>query len=195
MKRFLKVVSILAIFAAGIFVIDIGVIVSFSLYHPAIPKTDAVIVLGAKVGTPALTNRSLTGLRIYQEGKAQTLILSGSRGVGEPTSEAQAMQNVITERVAKEPGKPEPPTILLEHDSSNTYENIHNSRKLIPHAQSVVIVTDGYHSARAVLLAKHAGFKDVYWDSPSPNYYKPPELVGYYLREVVGMIFYLPKLI
>jgi uncharacterized SAM-binding protein YcdF (DUF218 family) len=82
--------------------------------------------------------------------------------------------------------------VILEEQSHNTEDNIKNSRAKIPNAKSVIIVSDEFHIARAVLLAKREGFKDVYWSSPEPTYYTKPELNRYYLREMAGMIRYIP---
>jgi|GEM_PF-800297 len=190
-KRGLRAAAVVV--AVGL-ILDLSAVIGFSITHPAIPEhVDAVVVLGAKVGTPALTYRTLTGLKYYEEGKTNTLILSGARGPGEPVSEAQAMQDVIQERIAKTHGNM--PHIILETRSANTFQNLSNSRALAPHAQNVIVVSDGYHLARSVAIAKHVGFNHVYWDAPKPSYYKSIDLAHYYMREVVAIIAYLPKLI
>jgi uncharacterized SAM-binding protein YcdF (DUF218 family) len=168
------------------------VVVGVSIIHPAVPKVDVVIVLGAKVDTPALTQRTLQGLKYYQTGNTDTLVLSGGKGPGESISEAQAMKDVITREIAKTGVKM--PNIILEDQSRNTYQNIHNSKNLIPQAKSVVIVSDCFHLARSVALAKRTGFEQVYWDAPTPSYYQPWDLAFSYFREVIGIIAYMPKL-
>ena len=85
--------------------------------------------------------------------------------------------------------------VVLEDTSGDTYHNINNSKALIPNAKSVIIVSDGFHLARGVLLAKRAGFSTVSWSSPKPYYYNKKELVFYYFREMVAMIDYIPKFI
>ena len=125
------------------------------------------------------------------DGRAQTLVLSGGQGSGEPEPEAVAMQQVAEERL----GADKQPIIILESGSKNTYENIHNTRKLIPEAHSIVIVSDVFHLARGVALARRAGFRTVYWDAPRPSYYCVRDLVFYTVREAVGLIVYIPKLI
>ncbi len=84
---------------------------------------------------------------------------------------------------------------VLEDESHNTYENIHNAKLKLANKDSVIIVSDEFHLARAVLLAKRAGFKTVYWSAPMPNYYKAGELRHYYFREFAAMISYIPKFI
>jgi len=193
MNQVKRLAKIILITSAIIFVADLLVVIGFSVIHPTAPRIDAVIVLGAKVGTPALTQRALQGLKYYQEGKTETLVLSGSRGSSEPVSEARAMQEVVVRQVAKTSGKM--PRIILEDKSINTYQNIHNSKTLIPAAKSVLIVSDGFHLARSVAIAKRDGFQKVYWDAPTPSYYPPWDLAYYYLHEVVGIITYIPRFI
>ncbi len=176
-----------------ILALDISIIGAFSFIRLPVTHVDAVMILGAKVGTPALTERTLLGLKYYQEGKTDTIVLSGGRGSGESISEAQAMQEVLEHRIARIGSAS--PTVILESKSINTFQNIHNSNALIPNAKSVVIVTDIFHLARSVALAKRDGFREVYWDAPIPSYYPPWDLAYYYLREMVGMLVYVPKFI
>jgi uncharacterized SAM-binding protein YcdF (DUF218 family) len=85
--------------------------------------------------------------------------------------------------------------MLLDEQSHNTYENIRNARALVPDAQSVTVVSDEFHLARAVLLAKRAGFSDVSWAAPDPYYYSKTDLAFYYGREVVAILYYVPRFI
>ncbi len=84
---------------------------------------------------------------------------------------------------------------ILEDQSRDTYQNIKFSKAKIPNAQSVIIVSDAFHLARGVLLAKREGFKKVYWAAPSQTTYRPGELVFYYVREMFAIIAYVPKFV
>jgi len=171
-----------------IFILDAGLLAFFSIYRPPIKNADAVIILGAAINTPALYNRSLEGLKLYEEGKANVVIASGGKISDRDISEAEYMLKVIT----KNSDKPVP--VILEDQSHNTYENIKNSRSKHP-AKSAVIVSDKYHLARAVLMALRQGYWPVYWSAPDPPYYRRSELNYYYLRESIALISYLPKFI
>lgn len=190
--RFKRALTWVVLAGAAIFFFDLSAIAVFGLIRPSAPHIDAVVVLGAKVGTPALTERTLRGLTYYQEGKSDVIVLSGGQGPGESVSEAEAMKAVITSQVAH---TGDTPTIILEKDSTSTIENIYNSKTLIPKAKSVVIVSDGYHLARSVLIAKKAGFQDVYWDAAASGHYSKKDLAYYYLREAVAVLVYLPRFI
>jgi uncharacterized SAM-binding protein YcdF (DUF218 family) len=170
--------------------LDAGLVVGISQIRPSIGRVDAVIVLGAAVGTPALRERTMTVMAALQSARSNTLVLSGGQGPTERVPEAAAMLEVVAEQ-----SLPDSIHILLESTSSTTYENIQNSKHLIPEAKRVLIVSDEFHLARAVLLAKRAGFQYVAWDAPAPSYYPKRELAGYYAREMVAMIAYIPKFI
>lgn len=188
MKRLGKVLKYIGIFCVCLFVVDAAIVIGFSVYRPAIPKADAIVVLGAAINTPAVDNRSYEALRLYEQGKANELVLSGGVDYPRSISEAQYMKKVI---LAKDSSAP----LILDENSHSTYENIKDSKALIPQAQSVIIVSDSFHLARGVLLAKRAGFNHVYWSSPSQSYYSVHDLVFYYLREMAAMVEYVPKFI
>jgi uncharacterized SAM-binding protein YcdF (DUF218 family) len=189
MRRFWKIIKLLLLACVILLVVDILIVVGFSIYRPAIPKTDAIIVLGAAINTPSLYNRSLQGLKLYQEGKGEVIVASGGRISDDDISEAAYISKVI-----KKNGDQAIP-VILEDKSTDTYENIKFSKVKIPDATSIVIVSDDFHLARAVLMAKREGFAHVYWSSPQPYYYSKTDLVFYYFREIVAMIDYIPKFI
>ncbi len=178
--------------AAAIILCDLVLVFGFAHWRLNIPKADAVIVLGAAINTPALYNRTLEGLHLYEQGKADVMVLSGGKIAEADISEAQYMQKVIKSNIT--PGGP-PPVLILEDQSHNTFENIHNSLQQLGEKKDVIIVSDQFHLARAVLIAKRAGFRHVYWSAPWPTYFSVQELRYYYVRELTAMITYLPKFI
>ncbi len=189
MKKAFKILKVTALVFAAIIIVDVFYIFSISEYRPEIGHSDAIIVLGAAINTPAIYNRSLEGLRLYNQGKADVLVLSGGRISSKFISEAQNMKNVISVNSQVVP------PMILEENSHTTYENINNAKAKIPDAKSVILVSDGFHLGRAVLMAKRAGFEKVYWSSPKPAYYKKSELAFYYFRESVAMLSYIPKFV
>ena len=189
MKKLWKILKFIAVAIAGIFFLDFVVVMFFSVYRPNIKQADAIVILGAAINTPALYNRSLEGLRLYQEGKANVLVVSGGVDYPKSMSEAAYMAGVITTNSSATP------PLILESNSQSTYENINYSKKLIPAAKSIILVSDSFHLARAVLVAKRVGFGHVYWSSPKPTYYKKGELVFYYIREMAAMVEYIPKFV
>ncbi len=170
-----------------VLVVDVGTVLVFAHARPDIPKSDAIIVLGAAINSKAAHNRALEGLRLYEAEKAPIIIASGGKISESDISEAQYISKVIGKNTQKNP------VIILEDQSGNTYENIKNSRAKLPQAKSVIVVSDSFHLARGVLLAKKFGFDSVSWSSPEESYYRGSELRYYYLREFVAMIGYIPR--
>ncbi len=200
MKKLWKIYKYFALTVFTVFLVDLVVVIGVSLYKPEIKRADAVVILGAAINTPALYNRSLEGLRVYENGGGEVLVLSGGKISNKDISEAEYMRRVIEKNYNNDDNdntgsKPEELNLILEEDSHNTYENIKNTKEKIPGAKSLVVVSDRFHLARAVLVAKRMGFEDVYWSSPSPKYYKTSELIFYYFREAIAMIDYIPKFI
>ncbi len=189
-KILISVAVIVGLFLA----IDAVLIWGIAHTRPEIKHADAVIILGAAINTPALTNRSKEGLEIYEQGKADVMVLSGGKIADADISEAQYMEKVIKKNTSMAAVD-----YILEEESHSTYDNIRNSKAKLENeghkTDSVIIVSDAFHLARAFLMAKRAGFKTVNWSAPSSGYYKRDELRFYYLREFAAMINYLPKFI
>lgn len=186
LKRWIKIILVVL---AAFFVIDAVLVIGIGFITPNIEHADDAVILGAAIYSVALHNRTEKAIELFKEGKVDALVLSGGKiSVGDIT-EAQGMKKIIAKEVY-----PLPP-IILEDKSNNTYENIKNTKALIGVDKSIVIVSDRFHIARAVMLAKRAGFKNVAWASPSLAHYSKNEIIYYYWREIVALPSYLLKLI
>lgn len=111
------------------------------------------IILGAKVNgkTPSLSLRyRLESAVAYAKLHPHvTFILSGGQGPDEDISEAEAMRNFMVEHGIEEE------RLVLESTSTSTYENLVNSKKLLPEGvHEVTIISSDYHIARARMIAK-----------------------------------------
>ncbi len=188
-----KILISVGIFLGLLVVADVALVWGIAHVRPEIKHADAVIILGAAINTPALTNRTMEGLGLYEQDNVDVMVLSGGKISDADISEAQYMEKVIKKNAK------EKVDYILEQDSHNTYENIKNSKaKLVEEGKahdSIIIVSDAFHLARGVLMAKRAGFDDVYWSAPSSGYYRRGELRFYYWREFVAMLNYIPKFI
>jgi uncharacterized SAM-binding protein YcdF (DUF218 family) len=218
MKKAFKIIRYLVYAVCVVFVITLGIVIGIGHWHRPVGNADAIVVLGAAIKTPASYNRALQGLKLYEEGKAPVLVLSGGVDYPKSISEAQYMRDAVLDEVARESANDHPhpvsstgqaltsplqgeekikvPMMILESSSQSTFENIKNSKQFLPDAHSVIIVSDTYHLARGVLTAKAQGFGPVYWSAPkNASYYPLTELIFHYLRETMAMISYLPKFI
>lgn len=187
MQKFKKILKYLAVAAIIVLAIDAAVVLGFSATRPKLQKADAIVILGAAINSQTLYNRSLQGLKLYEQGLAPVMVLSGGRISDKDISEANFMERII-DKNAKQPVN-----LILEDQSHSTYENIKNTKVKLPEAKSIIIVTDRYHFARAVLLAKK-NFAAVTWSSPDVSY-GPGEWLYHYGREIGAMLYYLPKFV
>jgi uncharacterized SAM-binding protein YcdF (DUF218 family) len=130
---------------------------------------DAVVVLGCRVGpgglpSAALIHRIDCGVRLFREGAAPLLVLSGG-GAG-PVPEAEIMRCA-----ASASGVPDS-AMLIEAGSSNTFENAHETARLLGSRglRSVLLVSHRTHLPRAILLFRLVGLDVMGWaGAPSPS--------------------------
>ncbi|NGQ94818.1 YdcF family protein [Brevibacillus sp. SYP-B805] len=146
-------------------------------------KADVAIVLGASVWgdqpSPGLRERLDLALSLYQEGYVPFLLVSGGLGEGKKVEEAVVMKNYLMEK-----GVPED-SIIVENKARSTYENLAFSQKLMEDYgfKTALVVSHGYHLARAVDMAKELGM-DVHPVGAKSNvlytpYYKAREVFAY----------------
>lgn len=116
--------------------------------------SDVGIILGASMWddspSPGLKERLDEGLKLYQEGKFQSIIVSG--GLDRPGykyTEAEGMRNYLVDH-----GVPES-AIVLENEATSTYENLLFSQRIMRdhNWNSAVIVTHQYHGMRSLDIA------------------------------------------
>ena len=157
-----------------------------------------IIVLGARVKgdtiTTNLKHRLDTTLNYYEKtydiNKGNiTVICSGGKGRGENISEARAMKEYLIKHGM------DSSNIILEDKSKNTLENMRFSyekaikkdgEKAVKNTETV-IVTNDFHTARSVMFAKKAGFKNVRAVSAKT---KPQTVYLCYVREAFSLIYY-----
>ena len=122
------------------------------------PRAQCAIVLGARVtrdGTPfpMLTDRLATGVRLYELGKVDKLLLSGDHGQ-KSYDEVNAMLDYVLAR-----GVPAE-DIFTDHAGFDTYDTMYRARDVFL-VESAIVVTQGYHLSRAVYIAKTLGLDAV----------------------------------
>jgi len=103
-------------------------------------RVDAIVAISGDDG-----QRLTTAVDLYQQGWADTLILSGAARDPASPSNALAMQRIAVERGVSEAN------ILLEEDSLNTRENARFVARLAEerNIDSMILVTSPYHQRRA----------------------------------------------
>ncbi len=150
-----------------------------------------VLILGASVNGTKITHNLKTrlnaGYNYYKKNPGAHIIVSGGKGYGEDVTEASAMKKYLLEK-----GVPDK-DIILEDKATSTYENFKysmqkmNTRGDDPKTTSVVIVTNDFHTYRAMGIAKKQGLKNVstlgsytHWHTIPLNYIREGIVVIYY---------------
>ena len=144
------------------------------------------IILGAAVWEtgPSLTllRRTMHGAVLYHKGLVKHLVACGGLGK-HPPSEAEVMSEILlSENVPRE-------RIFLDKHSTTTGENIANARAYVSDAP-IIIISDWYHTPRARLIARRAGFNDVSWSSPSTKGVRKLPQLKSALREIPAFLAY-----
>ncbi len=151
-------------------------------------KADCIIILGCRVygstPSPFLVWRTEQGFKLFKEGYAKYIIVSGGKGTGEDISEAQAMKTYLVSK-GMDPSK-----IIMEDKSGSTMANLINSKDIMENKKmkTAIIVSNKYHLKRASLMAKHQGIKATY-SGVFVKPYKSHEITGYF-REIPALIKY-----
>ena len=122
--------------------------------HMKIPKNaDYMIILGARVkgNVPSLSlsERIDAAAKYLKENENTVAIASGGQGPGEDISEAECIKGELIDQgiVASR--------IILENQSTDTYENIKYSKAKLPDkAKKGIIVTNSYHLFRSTMIGK-----------------------------------------
>ncbi len=151
---------------------------------------DYIIILGCKIRndgslTPLLKGRVDRALEFRLEQLKKTkkdlvFIPSGGKGNDEIIFEAEAINNYLLENGIKEKN------IIVEDKSTNTYENIKYSNKLIKNKKSnIIFSTTNYHVLRAGLIASSQGLYIEGIGSKTKTYY----WINAFIREFIGTLF------
>lgn len=138
-------------------------------------KADWIVVLGAAQynGEPSiiLRNRLEAALRLYRQGYAPRIAVTGGRRPGDRYSEGEVGCRYLQARgVARS-------ALYCERQSRRTWENLSNIAPIIGDSRAI-IVTDEPHLPRALILAEQIGlkatgfavrgqFKESYWQRES----------------------------
>jgi uncharacterized SAM-binding protein YcdF (DUF218 family) len=130
-------------------------------------SVQAIVVLGAAQyngkPSPVLQARLDHALTLYKEGDARLIIVTGGRQETDSTTEAAASAKYLIGK-----GVPDE-RIRREVQGRDTYESLAASQRFLSRegVRTVLIVTDGYHAARARAVAREVGLQA--YVSPVPS--------------------------
>ena len=112
-------------------------------------RFDCVMVLGARKGSPMLDERLQFGLRAFETGCTDRLLMSGDHGT-ESYDEVNFMKDYAVAKGI------EADKVFMDHAGFSTYESMYRARDVFK-VEKVLIVTQTYHIYRAVYDARKLG--------------------------------------
>ncbi|MBS4177807.1 YdcF family protein [Lederbergia citrea] len=153
-----KIILLFSIFMALVIVYFGALQLKMSQYSKleAPENADYIIVLGARVkgSVPslALQARIDAASQYLKENENTIAIASGGKGHNEDISEAESIKRELVKQGIHED------RIVMEDQSTNTYENIAYAKALIPgKASTGVVVTNNFHIYRSINIARDIG--------------------------------------
>lgn len=167
------------------------IIIAIKAVHKKVKyDKDYMIILGCKIkkdGTlpPLLKGRvdkaiEFRNKQLEETNKDLIFIPSGGKGNDEVISESEAIKNYLLSKGIKEKN------ILVEDKSTNTYQNIKYSNKLINNKnKNIAFSTTNYHVLRAGLIATEQGIKLEGIGSRTKAYF----WINAFIREFIGTLF------
>lgn len=186
-KLFIAVMSTVTYF----FILFIFLFLAFTLYSlmylwlPTKKDYDYIIIHGSGLMngdqvTPLLMSRIDKAVLAYQQADKENvkLIASGGQGHDESISEALAIKRALLDKGINEED------ILLEDQSTTTYENLLNSKNLTPEGSKYLFVTNNYHVLRTSIMARKLKMKGEGLGSHTAGYYLPSA----FIREFVAIL-------
>ena len=146
-------------------------------------KADCILVLGAGVhkdNSPSLMlrDRLETACRLYEEGAASKIIMSGDHG-RKDYDEVQVMKDYAIDK-----GIPSS-DIFMDHAGFETYDTMYRAKEVFG-AKKVIIVTQEYHMYRALYIADKLGL-DAYGVTSDLRFYSK-KMVYWKFREYFARV-------
>lgn len=159
MKKWVLGVGILLLAVGGVVYIWLGEEMKQGVQPVANGTAEYVIVLGAKVkpgGVPSLSlkNRLEEAVKYLNKYPHVKVIVSGGQGADEDRTEASVMLKYLQDNGI------DTSRILVEDQSTSTYENLLFSKELLPTGtKRITIVSNDFHLKRAKYLAESLDFE------------------------------------
>jgi SanA protein len=121
-----------------------------------VPHAQAALVLGAQVkpdGQPSamLADRIAAAEDLYRAHKVDKLLLSGDHGQWRYDEVGTMRKALLRDGVR-------PQDLFTDHAGFDTWDSAQRARRVFD-AQSVIVVTQNFHMARALYAAREAGLK------------------------------------
>ena len=150
-----------------------------------------MIILGCQVKpwgpSILLQDRLDKALDYLEDHPAMTVVVSGSQGPDEPTTEASAMYDYLVENgVAGD-------QILQEDRSHNTIQNLRYSLELLEQegydvTDDIIVVSNGFHLTRVRMLWERVCWSDENLSTLAAPSSHVPSRLKMYIREPIALV-------
>jgi uncharacterized SAM-binding protein YcdF (DUF218 family) len=189
----LIVAAVLLAVAAIAVVVITGVAVWTEAHHDdasRIDHTDVIVVLGAAQydGTPSpvFAGRLEHAQLLYEQGRAQTVVVLGGSRPGDISTEAEAGRNYLLAN-----GVP-PDAVVAEPVGNTTYESLRAAAAYMQahDLHTAFLVSDPWHNLRVEKMASDLGirgFASATWHSAART---EETRVSGYVRETFAYLYY-----
>jgi SanA protein len=179
--------AVLALAAFGMHTQVLGSAAGRVFDPAAVPAADCILVPGARIhvdGRPfgMLVDRLQAAHDLYVRGKAARIVLSGLGGGGLATDEVAAMRRWLEARGVPAAALVDDPAGLRTIDSMRRCRGELGMR-------SAIVVTNPFHLARCLFLARHCGLDAHGVEAPMLADYSTRTLVRNQGREVVARLW------
>jgi uncharacterized SAM-binding protein YcdF (DUF218 family) len=140
----------------GLWAVSMAAVLIFSYIDQAKPA-ESIVVLGAAQydgrPSPVLRARLDHGIDLWNHGMGKVLVLTGGRGAGDTTSEAEAGR-----AYARKHGVPDT-VILLENKGRTTRESMLGVAQLLQDRglKTAILVSDPFHMLRLSIIGRRFG--------------------------------------
>jgi uncharacterized SAM-binding protein YcdF (DUF218 family) len=191
-RRWLITLAITLVLAAGLLGGSLVVAIYMAARSDQERHADAIVVMGAAQyngrPSPVLQARLDTTYRVWRDGVAPVIIVTGGKMPGDRFTESEASRDYLVDL-----GVPEE-AILLENEGSTSQTSLQRVGTIARahDIHTVVIVSDGFHLFRSKLIADRNGM-DAYGEpaEDSPILRWTTTEFEYVVREAAGVIAYL----
>ena len=155
-RRVLQIVLVVVLIGVAYFAVSFWQVWSTGRADQA-RNVDAIVVMGAAQydgrPSPQLAARLDHVVELWGEGVAPLVIVTGGNQEGDRFTEASASARYLVDR-----GVPEL-SIVQEDAGATTFDSLDRARGLVDASvETVLVVTDPYHSLRSRLTAEEVGF-------------------------------------
>lgn len=189
MARALRRAILVVVLAAIAYPLWLGFRVWDQSHQDEVFRADAIVVLGAAQyngsPSPIFKARLDHALYLYEEGLADTVVVTGGKAAGDQFTEAHAGTQYLLDANIPETA------ILAESRGTTTYESLEAVRKIAAanEIETALFVSDPLHSERIKRMATDLGFGEAY-TSPA-NYTQLERSRQTKLRELVHEVLSL----